>query len=260
MKKNNAFMLSYMIFLAVALLVSLIFKWDGLNSIAIGATIAGVFFAFSDLSNWKISFSSYYCDKLKNMVLLLIDTYQAELKFKNDQDEELQNTLILITPHLDKDQKIVELVDYAEETIQKNIKIKQEFNDSIKELQNQIVDIDKDKSKNRIFLIAENICTIIGFVFFFMIIAFDYFVLALTSIQTYATIIAFLVIMLNYYLKDVIEVDAKETLEALSNKAEENKAKLADLSAKFKSINLLNRAEGLVNTIKEAGRIEKSEQ
>ena len=66
--------------------------------------------------------------------------------------------------------------------------------------------------------------------------------------------------MLNYYLKDVIEVDAKETLEALSNKAEENKVKLADLSAEFKSINLLNRAEELVNTIKEAGRIEKSEQ
>ena len=61
MKKSNALMLSYIIFLVLSILTQIIFDWEGLNIIAIAATIAGCFFAFSDLANWYVSYQFTRC-------------------------------------------------------------------------------------------------------------------------------------------------------------------------------------------------------
>jgi hypothetical protein len=54
MKKSNALMLSYLIFLFISLSAKILFDWNGLDIIALAASVSGLLFAISDYINWKI--------------------------------------------------------------------------------------------------------------------------------------------------------------------------------------------------------------
>ena len=72
MKKSNALMLSYIIFLVIAFLVDCFFAWDGLGKVAMAATLAGLFFAIADLIGWRVASEQDFCKAVQKALKAVI--------------------------------------------------------------------------------------------------------------------------------------------------------------------------------------------
>lgn len=249
MKKSNALMLSYMIFLVIALLASVIFKWEGLDRIAMAATIAGCFFAIADLCNWEASFLDYFYDKLIAVHQNLIDLDQTAIKYVQDRDQEMEHIIEKAKPYRDKHPKCEELIAIATDVLKTGVERKEDHSNSLLELNESFKKLKKEKEKSKRFEKAELYLMIWGFVLFFSIIVFDYFVCILTKYQTWATIIAFVVIMYNYYAKDVIEENQKIVLEGLTQKTTNNKLEMEKLVRELQELNLSDQVDSLIEAI-----------
>lgn len=255
MKKSNILMLSYMIFLAITLLANIFFNWNGLDRIAMAVTIAGCFFAFADLFNWKASFNKYSCDRMKIVHKHIVDTNNAQTELIEEREKELKYILNKATPYRDKNSKIAGIIDCATEILQQNKSKKEELLQSKLEIVDIYKDIEKEEKKIRIFEVVESVFMIFGFVLFFSIIAFDWLFFSLTNYQTLATIIAFIAIMFNYYAKDVIEEKPKAVFDTLIKKAEANKLEIEKISQGFKEINLSETVDAFIKTIEKTDKL-----
>ena len=117
MKKSNALMLSYMIFLALAILAEVIFDWKGLDRISIAATVAGCFFAFADLSNWYVSYQSSLLDVLQKDFDVLVEFFNAMLKSVRANQKEMKDAVELIAPYKNNVDAISNLFSNSNEFI-----------------------------------------------------------------------------------------------------------------------------------------------
>ena len=81
---------------------------------------------------------------------------------------------------------------------------------------------------------------IMGFVSFFMIIKYKWFVDLLFYHQSFATTLAFLIIMLTYYLRDILDERVKNDVNKIleENAANQNKAK--ELLEKSKDTSIID--------------------
>lgn len=249
MKKSNTLMISYMIFLVISLLANMLFEWKGLDRIAMAATIAGCFFAIADLCNWEASFWDYSYDKLIAVNQNLIDLDQTAIKFVQDRDQEMEYIIEQAKPYRDKHPKCEELIATATDVLKTGVERREYHSNSLLESGEMSKKLEKEKKKSKRFEKAALYLMVWGFVLFFSIIVFDYFVCILTKYQTWATIVAFVVIMYNYYAKDVIEENQKMVLEGLTQKTMNNKFEMEKLVRELQELNLSDQVDSLIESI-----------
>lgn len=249
MKKGNTMMLSYISFLAVTLLVNVIFEWNGLERIAMSATVAGCFFAIADYFNWKATLSKYYCEKWHEIFQHLTETNNAEKEFAEEHRRELNEVLQKALPYRDKNPDIAQVIQLVTEMLQADEEEEPELERAetiLEKIKGGIVRAVKDR---KTFEVAEAVLMTLGFLSFFIIIVFDYVVSLLVNYQSLATILAFIVIMCNYFSKDVTEVKFKEKLENITRQTEHNKKELAELNLKLRGLELSKTVDALIEKI-----------
>ena len=214
MKKSNALMLSYIIFLAVALFVDVFFNWGGLGKVAMAAALAGLLFAIADLIAWRVTCEQDFCSivqKALSEVILSVD----KLKLRSESAIEENHEIIeLISSREDRSGELSKILETSqadirlqEENIQASEKNKSKAEDLNKKMQ------EMKNRKIRKFKKAETAIIVLGFVSFFVISAFDYLYALLLNVESEITVIAFGVIMVTYFLKDVFENRHKKELE-----------------------------------------------
>ena len=239
MKKSNALMLSYIIFLVITLIANVFFKWDGLDKIAIAATVAGCAFALADLMGWFESYLTNYWQMVQTTDNYVTSLYEEEIDIAEEQNEEIQEALTKIAPYLDKNRKFAsiqeDLLLYADEN---NEKIK-DYKESLEEDRKLQKDIEKHLNRCKLWQTLEIIFITLGFVLFFIVNAFPFFVVILAPHQTIITIVAFIFIMLNYFLKDCIEENTKQKLDKMLKKAENCKLNIDRNKARFDDLQLV---------------------
>lgn len=258
MKKSNALMLSYMIFLIIALVAKIIFKWDGLDQIAMGATIAGCFFAFADLSNWHVSNSTMVLDALQKEQNVFEAYCAARLKKLTTWEKEADEIKAKMEPYSSQFKSAEELCvlcsNRAAKMKQGYIEIKQIVDEGLGELHDML---NKERRKITVFRIIDIALITIGFIVFFVLITFKRIASFLGDYQSHATIIAFVVIMLNYFLRDVIDEHIKAEVDEILEKTEVQKNDIRKTEEEMKKTPLLDRANEMIEHLK---KLEKTKE
>lgn len=259
MKKSNALMLSYIIFLLVSLLARIIFKWDGVGNIARAATIAGCFFAFSDLANWYCSYLNYYINSLREIMNYVTQTEKIILDTTLYKIKESDDVVASIASYRDKHENFEEFLGYFRETSIEENRHKEESQQRLAELEEGKNEIEKHLKPVNVMKTIELVLITLGFIVFFMIIVFEKIDNILIAYQDFATIIAFIIIMLNYFLKDVIETNLKQELDDMTRKAQINKENMTKIDEEFKQTNLYGRVKALIGRIQKLDNPKKME-
>lgn len=249
MKKSNALMLSYMIFLVIAMIAQAFFSWNGLDRIAMAATIAGCFFAFADLTGWYISYQATFAEALKRTNDSIIEIHNTMMDSLKNTTEEYVNVKKVLTPYMDRDNDIRAFVDMMDESIVRNEVEKQNKQEMLNRCEERKLEFDEYEKRNRYVKVAEISLVVCGFIAFFMIISFQYFTHILYNYQSFATVVAFLVIMFTYYLRDFIEEKKKEELDGLIQNAEERKKEAREIYEDSKKQALLEKSKTLIEQI-----------
>lgn len=177
-RKGNIFMIAYVLFLIVSVYIA---NQSNLNKIAFGATYAGLFFAFADALG---SGKTYFTKSLEN-ILSDNDVIQKRL-------EEISNNIKL---HKTSDEKLNSLLKNCCQVKQSALKLKKRIQQMSK---------------------IGNILFCGGIVIFLLVLAFyneqssifNYWLFKENEI----TILAFAIVVLNYYLSDIFTEMAEKQI------------------------------------------------
>lgn len=244
MKKSNSLMLAYVIFLIITVIASL-FSWDGISSIACGATIAGCLFSFADLTN---RYSSYYRK--------FIDPYKEDAKVQHErarlfkeslttQIENANKALEILKPHCE-DEKISHVIlgteEYIQETNETLLEVDSIANDTfitegIMAMENGVKQLEKRETN---LLIA-------GYVLFFCIVVFDYLECLFEPFLSALTVFAFALIVVNYLLHDILESKAEESIADIKERTRDNAQKIQRMQSKAAEPSIVDKAKELVD-------------
>lgn len=249
MKKSNALMLSYIIFLVISLVAYVFCNWNGIDKIAVAATIACYFFALADYSDCKSTFNKYYCDKSKSIQSSLIDIDVAEIEFLEERKEELESILEKAVAYQGRNSRFDYVIVVANELLETDKKDIEEYEKLI--AQDTKLYEEKEKESNKKYDVVSSVLMVLGFVSFFSVIVFDYFADWFSSTQSFLTVIAFIIIMFTYYSKDVIQSNTKAKLNELTEKLEHNKKKQEEIILEYKNLNLVNTIDQFIEKFKE---------
>ena len=239
MKKSNALMLSYIIFLIITLIADIFFEWNGLDEIAIAATVAGCAFALADLMGWFKSYLTNYWKSVQSTNNYVTSICEEEIDTAEEQNEEMEAALEKMTPYLDKNKKLASLREDLLLFIEKNNEKIKDYKKLIEEDYKTQKDVENQLSRCGLWQILEITFITFGFVLFFIVTAFPFFIAILIPHQTIITIVAFVFIMLNYFLKDCIEENTKQKLDKLLKKAEDCKLTIDNNKARFDNLQLI---------------------
>ena len=249
MKKGNALMLSYMIFLVIAVLAQIFWDWNGLDKIAMSATIAGCLFAFADLAGWYFSYSKFYQESLKTANDSLLDFYRTDIDTIQRYKKEFIKSKETLLPYSYKDEEIATFLETLDNAVYCYERDEKKLQESLKYCHDRALKIDDFKRKDRNIRKLEIALVVIGFVVFFALITFQYLVDLLYDYQSFATVIAFFVIMLTYFLRDYIEERDKMELDDMIKKAEVIKDEAKKRNEKSKQRSLVEESKKLVKAI-----------
>ena len=120
--------------------------------------------------------------------------------------------------------------------------------------------IDKERKKVARIKTAEITFVTVGFVSFFALIAFDWLLNTLTPYQSIATVVAFVVIMLNYYLRDLLEEKAKSDIEETLAKIQKEKEEVEEILKEAEKTPLLDKTKELVENILRLEELKKQNE
>lgn len=257
MKKTNALMLSYIIFLTIALLVKSFFNWNELDRIAMAATIAGYFFALADLFNWTATFNKYYFNKIKILQKNMIDIYSTQIKFIEERQIDFEYMSKKVAPYKGKNSNLDSLIDDISKTIEEDKSIKVDYKQSVATYTKKY-NSKKQIKRTKLFEKAELVFVVLGFVSFFLIIVFDYFSYILSTSQSTITVTAFIIIMSNYYIKDIVEENLKTELDKTLKDTKNIKTSFKKTNQQFKEINLPLRVDSFIDMINKAENHEQT--
>lgn len=249
MKKSNALMLSYIIFLFIAVVANLFWKWEGLDQIALAASAAGLFFAFADLASWYLSCALPYAELFLEDAISIKENLHELAEVKSEAKDNIDKAISLVQPYLDgrpKLSKIVqdcmELRNTAEEKAQRFISIEEKA-----ELLRKKAEAYVKSLKN--YRIVELILACIGFLVFFILLSFDSVIEIIAPHEALITVFAFVVIMLCYYLRDTVEEKIKRDCETLAAETKARNEETIDSQDVESSKLLLKEMQGLVDRI-----------
>lgn len=234
MKKSHALMLSYMVFLSITIIAQVFFLWDGLDRISMAATIAGCFFAFADLANWYVSNNMPFIEAVQKDTDAFYAICNAQVESVNARRQEMLEIITILTPHRDKDDvdSVIEICEEQASEYTVIIDDAQKITDDGNKKMNSLVNREKKKvilcQNTEIFLVT------LGFVVFFILLSFDYFANILEPYQSIATVLAFIIIMLNYFLRDILDDITKHKIEEILSRVECQKAEVAQIKESAK--------------------------
>ena len=204
MKKSNALMLSYIIFLVIAFLVDCFFAWDGLGKVAMAATLAGLFFAIADLIGWHVASEQDFCKAVQKALKAVIASVDKLKLFSESVIEENKEIVEMISSYDEKDDALDEALRASEAMIvsqKETVEASEKNKNKAEELNEKIIDIKSRKIKR--LKKAETSIIVLGFASFFVISSFDYLYALLLRAESSVTVIAFGVIMVTYFLKEI---------------------------------------------------------
>lgn len=205
MKKSNALMLSYVIFLIISIIASCFFSWNELDKIAMAATVAGLFFAIADLINWYFSYQKEVRMSFLNSEKEVLEAVNMALSLVEKRERESNEVITLTAPYVDKREslkseslEISKRQNGLQNAAERLSEAKEEM-ESVYRFSNRMSKkIDKRKDIEIVFLI-------LGFISFFVTVVFNDVFALLLNIESYLTVIAFGIIMATYYAKEFIK-------------------------------------------------------
>ena len=242
MKKSNSLMLAYVIFLIITVIASLI-SWDGISSIACGATIAGCLFSFADLTNRYSSYYKKFIEPYKEnqtvqheRALIFKASLAAQIKDANEAIEILQPYREDITIN----QVILGSEAYIKETTETLLQVDSIANDNliiegIMAMENGVQQLEKRETK---LLIA-------GYVLFFCIVVFDYLECLFEPLLSTLTVLAFALIVVNYLLHDILEIKAEESIADIKERTKDCAEKMQSMQSKAAPSAIVDKAKEL---------------
>ena len=249
MKKSNALMLSYIIFLLLTILVDIFTSWAGMERVALAATIAGAFFALADLTNWRVDSYSMHTDAAREKVQAHIDYCNAVFLAEENKKRELEEALDLLTPYSSKSERIAKALNDAQPLIaqmeQNLVKMKADNEDvgklleSVDNMAETVNDVAKWESRY----------AICGFVSFFILLTFNKLVEIINPYGALVTVAAFFVIMITYYLRDNMDDTVKKTKEEVSQFISEHQAELEEREEELEEFPFLDAAKQLIKDV-----------
>lgn len=245
MKKSSTLMLSYIIFLVITVIIKFCFGWTGLGQVALAATIAGFFFAFADLLNWYISYKKPLVDAIKSEAAILKQfTHEAKEHIRKDADD-IKQAVEIVKAYANKNNRIQEFIDRCEETNHGCY----QFIDAIEGCKLEMNKIEKglDKITNKLSRIGtlEVVLAILGFVAFFLLLCLKPIVEFVMPFGETITVLAFVTIMFNYFLRDVLEDKGKKELTDMNNQITHDRAYVEDVIKNMRKTNCLETAQKL---------------
>lgn len=188
--KSSLFLLAYVLFLACCLLMYPLWDPHTAQSIIAGIAIAGACFSFADL---------FYCiQEVKNssitkkqelflMTIKVIKDGEDRLRYlRSSTNNQPGNTIKQETYNSEKGKDIIHRLEKA---------------------------IDEMESKINQPSIAGNTFMVLGVLLFFVTVSFDSLFLISTDICNYCTIIAFLLVVINFYIKQVYSANIQYNLD-----------------------------------------------
>lgn len=208
----------------MAFFANLFFSWDELEKISLATTLAGLFFAFADFTNWCIVCKNDQYTAARKLLSETIHSVDKHIEHSKKVIKENDDLINCVGTGFKPDHPFNNVRDYAEEEsslynthIDKLKKIKEEFGEM-----NNIVDKKILPKIERLKNIEASLL-IVGFISFFAIIAFGNIYSALLAHASLLTVLSFCVIMLTYFLKDVyVDHDKLEFEKMLQNIKQED--------------------------------------
>lgn len=251
MKKSNALMLSYIIFLAITVAARLCWNWDGLDRIALAASGAGLFFAFADLAGWYISCSLPYAEAFLEDVISIIAGLDTIIKEKGEAKNNMDEVIKLLKPYADQKEKIPGIIQNCEKAYNSAAGVEQEFRSLKPDAEQLKVDAEKEVKNIKNIQYIELGLACLGFIAFFTLTCFENFVEIISLYEPVITVSAFVFIMLCYYLRDTVEEKIKRKCYEMNEKAEKRKKKIENINDAAMSKKLLEKTKTIIEQLSE---------
>lgn len=256
MKKSNALMLSYIIFLCIAVGVDILSNWQGMDQIALAATVAGCFFAFADLSNWYASYTLPIAEAMKEDYDVFCTYYQTAINAFRTNKTEASEVIVLMEPFIDKDERIADAVTSCKKVVESATRTENQLVEMNSDIERIGKDVDNELSKVDRYEKIEVILAVLGFLVFFALITFDCLTNILSAISSLATVFAFIIIMLNYFLREFLEDKAKQDIADINAHMEQEKENIKEIEEKKKMTDALEHARNVAKKYKTASEKE----
>lgn len=250
MKKSKALMRSYIAFLTITIFVDLFTCWEGMEQVSLAATVAGAFFSLADLASCYISSNLLVAETIREKILAHIDFCDASLETEANKFHEMEEAIDLLRPYADKHDRAKYIISESKpllEQAQKNMEDMRNIfsnNDSwLQKADKMINNVNNQAKVERRFLIA-------GFVSFFILLTFDKVVNIIAPHGALVTVIAFLIIVLTYHLRDELEEKAKEKKTEVQNFILEQQRNVAARKAELDNFPIMETAKEVLEKIR----------
>ena len=249
MKKSSTLMLSYIIFLVLTVIIKFRFEWGGLGQVALAATIAGCFFAFADLANWYISYRKPLVEAMEEDIVIFKQYSDTVIEYIRRDIENSKQAIELVAIYADEDCRIKEFISACETSAP-------HFQQMIKDIEGYQSEMDEieialNKATKKLFGISilDVIFATCGFVIFFILLCFNSIVELVVPYGEPVTVLAFAIIMLNYFLRDILEDHAKKDLADITEHMQQEKANIEEIKTKMEESNYIDIAKRIVEFI-----------
>lgn len=257
MKKSNALMLSYIVFLVITVIANLVYGWEGISQIALAASAAGFFFAFADLSNWYVSCLLPHSEMFLENIKYLKKYDTAIDSLDNNTKKQAKEALDTLEPYVEVDPCIAEFVQECKDTL---ARLEQSTSPDL-ELKKQVEELltqsEKTVTKINHYKFGELGFAYLGFLVFFSLTSFDALVENIRPYESLITVAAFIIIMLTYYLRDTIDEKVKSRCEELQRDTEKIKLDIAEMEQRANRTYLTDTAKELSEMLKNDKTVEE---
>ncbi len=190
MKRNNLFMLAYIIFIIVCMFVRLICDYPMWHTIVSAITISSWFFAVADASSSDAEY-------LKQQIRIWLQFTEAEKVKAVETLDWAKAEKQYVTENRDR---------YDEDLLKEKLVI---LNDVIGRMEHRIKDdetvdeeLEPNNKKAQKYERVAEVCTIFGFLTFFCIMSFQTISKLVVSLQDVTTVAAFAIILATQYISE----------------------------------------------------------
>ena len=231
MKKSSALMLSYIVILILTIYAAVCSEWNGIEQVALAATVAGLFFALADLCGGGESSNRPMVDARKKHLneykVFLNEIYECTTKDEDDYNKAVG----LLEPYRNSHKDVAEAISGLEETIKAISSVKDKANEDLAKLPKKMKAVARLEVEIKILKWMDVFFTAMGFLAFFLLVIFDTFFDLIMPRGAIITVFAFAIIMCTYYIKDLFEEKGWEAVEKTAKNTQKMKEKLEQFKA-----------------------------
>lgn len=254
MKKPNTLVLSYVIFLAITVVIHLVGGWEGVDGVALAASISSCFFAFSDLANWHVTIKTSGADAMEEYIGLFGDYFNKVKISLLSVKQETMDTMAFLRTYGDQDQDFsAPVVDACSDNLQLYEKWEAKISDALENMDSLKKAVEKDRKQAKWIGAVESALAICGFVAFFIMTSFDVTRGLLMPYASIFTIAAFMVIVLIYFLKEAAQSKLTQKMAGQKERIVRDRDDIAQIEGHLQNHKLLDSAKEKMEKLRENG-------